>query len=238
MINGDAGWTGNYTVGGVQSTGDGWDMTHKGIKIMDPGEGAVTGVLVFNCTVENWRGEEIWDGGDSTGTVDIIQDTLISSDADAVSVSANLTVAYCTIGGTTAGDDVYQGVEDFACVTGEQTTVENCTIMDSSSASSVHGNGISLLGVPGTTGTVENSTIENTAPRDTLFRSRLERAGDGQHLFQQQQRDDRLGPGTLSAVPDGLRQYHDLRQQLQQLRCCFPEPVHQYIGFGDSPISC
>ena len=116
VINGDAGWTGNYTVGGVQSTGDGWDMTHKGIEIVD--QGHISSVLVFNGTVENWRGEEIYDGGDSTGTVNIIRDNLVSSDADAVSCSANVTVAYCTIGGTAAGSNVYQGVENFACTGG------------------------------------------------------------------------------------------------------------------------
>ncbi len=157
-VNGEAPWTGNYA---VANGGPGWDMTHKGLCVVATTNGGdITGTLVFNSTFQNWRGEEIWDGGDSRGTVQVIQDTLAGSNADAISISASVTAAYCTIG--TAAAPVYQGVENFASVAGEQTTIDHCTFTDNGLNDPSYGQSIALLGIPGTSATVSNNTIQGS----------------------------------------------------------------------------
>jgi hypothetical protein len=158
-IDGDAGYTGNSTVGGNTTTGDGWDMSHKAINM--GGENTINNVLVFNCTIDNWRGEEIYGGGNLIETVNIINDDLYGTNADAVSISGNVLIASTTIGGTATGDDVYNGVEDFALGAPQGTIIENSTIMDSSNASDPHGNGVAYLGLATSALTVTNTTFEN-----------------------------------------------------------------------------
>ena len=106
-IDGNAGWTGNYNVGGNATTGDGWDMSHKGIEMA----GGANDVLAFNITLQNWRGEEFYCGGDN-GAVSIVLSSLYSSDADAISCSADFFASNITIGGTTPGMSVYNGMEN------------------------------------------------------------------------------------------------------------------------------
>jgi hypothetical protein len=125
------------------------------------GHNTINGVLVFNCIVDNWRGEEIYGGGNLIGTVDIINDDLYGTNADAVSISGNVLIASTTIGGTAAGDDVYNGVEDFALGAPQGTVIENSTIIDSSNASNPHGNGIAYLGLATSALTITNTTFEN-----------------------------------------------------------------------------
>jgi hypothetical protein len=158
-VDGNAGYTGNSTVGGNTTTGDGWDMSHKGINL--GGHNTINGVLVFNCTFDNWRGEEIYGGGNLIGTVNIINDDLYGTNADAVSISGNVLIANTTMGGTAAGDDIYNGVEDFALGAPQGTIIENSTIICSSNASAPHGNGIAYLGLATSALTVTNTTFEN-----------------------------------------------------------------------------
>ncbi len=158
-INGNAGYTGNSTVGGNTTTGDGWDMSHKALNM--GGHNTISGVLVFNCTIDNWRGEELFGGGNLIGTVDIINDDLYGTNADAVSISGNVLIANTTMGGTAAGDDIYNGVEDFALGAPQQTVIENSTIICSSNAASPHGNGIAYLGLDTSSLVVSNTRFEN-----------------------------------------------------------------------------
>jgi hypothetical protein len=158
-IDGDAGYTGNSTVGGNTTTGDGWDMSHKAFNM--GGGHTINNVLVFNCIVDNWRGEEIYGGGNLIESVNIINDTLYGTNADAVSISGNVLIASTTIGGSAAGDDVYNGVEDFALGAPQGTVIENSTIMCSSSSSNLHGNGVAYLGLATSALTVTNTTFQN-----------------------------------------------------------------------------
>jgi hypothetical protein len=158
-IDGDAGYTGDSQVGGDPATGDGWDMTHKGIELT--GSGTFNNVLVFNCNVDNWRGEEIYAGGDNNGRLSIINCHLYSSNADAVSASANVYMNNDVIGGTTAGSDVYNGVEDFAMGAPEGTAIINSTISCSSNPANLHGNGVVFSGLATSDLVVEGTTLSN-----------------------------------------------------------------------------
>ncbi len=133
-INGDAPYTGNSEVGGDPATGDGWDMNHKGIR-MD-GANSIHGVLVFNSNLENWRGEEIYSGGNDR-SLDVINCRIVGSNASAVSCSAILLLDNVTIGGSGA-NAVYNGIENLSLI-GQSTTIANCTIQDA-------GNGLSIEG--------------------------------------------------------------------------------------------
>jgi hypothetical protein len=151
-INGQAGYTGNFEVGGDPTTGDGWDLNHKAIRMAGDFTN-ITGVLVFNCDIRNWRGEEVYGGGANIGTVDIINTRIRGTNGSAISFSASLTVDQCTIGGS-ASDQVYNGLEDL-CFNGQFNTIENSTIQDASV------NGLVFIGYPTASFTVSGCTIAN-----------------------------------------------------------------------------
>ncbi len=133
-IDGQAGYTGNFVVGGIPATGDGWDMTHKAI--MANGPNPITGVLVFNSTLSHWRGEEIF--GPNVDLA-VIRSTIQSTNASALSTSGPALIANSTIGGT--GDArVYNGVENFA-FPGNVQTIQDSNI-------SAVSNGIAFLSYP------------------------------------------------------------------------------------------
>ena len=155
-ITGNAGYTGNFTVGGVQSTGDGWDMTHKCIGLVGS---QPSDVLIFNCSLNKWRGEIVYGGGNQ-GTAYIINSHIFSSDASALSISANVLVNNSVVGGTNLNDDVYNGLENFCLGAPQQTVIQNCQIM-CGSPTNFHGNGIAYLGLPTSALLVEGSTIRN-----------------------------------------------------------------------------
>jgi parallel beta-helix repeat protein len=165
VIDGNLPYTGNSTVGGIRETGDGWDMTHKAITCNGPG--TVDQILIFNCAIKNWRGEEVYAGGSTIGRMNVINGSIRGCNASAMSCSANINIVGVAIGGTSAGDDVYNGVENFAFAPGQQTTLVNCTVQCSSRPKRVHGNGIVLLGnppwkgAPGTSATIKGCTIVN-----------------------------------------------------------------------------
>jgi parallel beta-helix repeat protein len=165
VIDGNLPYTGNSAVGGIRETGDGWDMSHKAITCNGPG--TVDQILIFNCAIKNWRGEEVYAGGSTIGRMHVINGSIRGCNASAMSCSANINVVGVAIGGTAAGDDVYNGVENFAFAPGQQTTLVNCTIQCSSKPKKVHGNGIVLLGnppwkgAPGTSATIKGCTIAN-----------------------------------------------------------------------------
>ena len=165
VIDGSLPYTGNSTVGGIRETGDGWDMSHKALACSGPG--TVDQILIFNCAIKNWRGEEVYAGGSTIGRINVINSSIRGCNASAVSCSANINLVGVAIGGTSAGDDVYNGVENFAFAPGQQTTLAHCTVQCSSSPQAVHGNGIVLLGNPakngdaGTSSTVKGCTIVN-----------------------------------------------------------------------------
>jgi hypothetical protein len=158
-INGNAGWTGNSTVGGVPSTGDGWDITHKCIQMT--GSKAIDAVLVFNCTLDNWRGEIVYAGGDNPGKISIVNSHIYGTNGSAISCSANTLISNTTVGGNTAGSDVYNGVENFCMGAPEQLVIQDSTFSCSSNPASLHGNGVVYLGLNTSSLLIERSAFVN-----------------------------------------------------------------------------
>jgi hypothetical protein len=158
-LDGNLGYTGNFTVGGVPSTGDGWDLTSKAIAL--DGDEPINNVLVFNTTIDNWRGEEVYAGGQYINQVFLINDDIYGTDGSAVSLSADLVINHTTIGGNQPGDDVYNAVENFDLGAPQQTLIQESTIEDSSNPNDLHGNGIVYLGLSSSSLVVQASTIED-----------------------------------------------------------------------------
>jgi len=158
-IDGNTGYTGNFTVGGNPTTGDGWDLTSKAISLN--GAYPVNNIVIENTTIDNWRGEEVYAGGTNVGSVSLIDDDIYGTNGDGVSVSGNLLVKGTTIGGSAPGDDVYNGLENFDLGSPQQTVIENSTIEVSSNPNDVHGDGIVYLGLSTSQLVVQDSTIAN-----------------------------------------------------------------------------
>jgi hypothetical protein len=158
-IDGNLGYTGNSTVGGIPATGDGWDLTSKAISLN--GSYPINNIVIENTTIDNWRGEEVYAGGLNIGSVSLIDDDFYGTNGSAVSVSGNLLINGTTIGGSAPGDDVYNGLENFDLGSPQQTIIQNSTIEDSSNPSAVHGNGIVYLGLSTSQLVVQGSTIDN-----------------------------------------------------------------------------
>ena len=219
-VCGNAGYTstgvGNPDTNPV--TGDGWDMTNKCICMT--GANTINNVLVFNCTLHDFRGEIVYQGGTNPGSVSIINCDIYGSNADGISCGSDMLVAYTTLGGDTPGSDLCNGVENFCMANPEQLVVEDCSISSSSSSNplDLHGNGIvymaptaCALSVTGCTITdcqfgIElayfghNITIENNAFSDNQER--------GHH-------DNCRVGADLCCLAAGLEQYHDFQQQLR-----------------------
>jgi hypothetical protein len=120
-FDGGAPATGNYTVGGIPATGDGWDMTHKCWLF---GGGKPFGAVVIKgCTAKNWRGEICYASLPAGATIALDTCTLDQSNADAVSCSAAVTISNSTI-----GPNVFQGCENQAVVDQHSLTISNSTI--------------------------------------------------------------------------------------------------------------
>src|SRR5262249_8699516 len=95
------------------------------------------------------------------GNVYLINDSIYGSNADAVSSSSNLLIADTTLGGTAAGQDVYNGVENFDLGAPQQTVIQDSTIMAGSDPSNPPRNGIAYIGLATSSLTVTNTQIEN-----------------------------------------------------------------------------
>lgn len=93
-INGSLdGYTGNKSFPANVFTGDGWDVTHKGI-LLDFGR-YVDDVLIDNVVVEDFRGELIYAGGMRVNHVTISNSTLQRANSSLLSMDGNLTVTNC-----------------------------------------------------------------------------------------------------------------------------------------------
>ena len=120
----------------------------------------IDNTLIFNCDVRNWRGEEIYAGGGTNlGDIDIIDCAITGTNGSAVSCTGSVLMSHSTIGGSNAGDDVYNGFENYL-FPGQTNLIEDSTIMCSSNPAALHGNGIVLIGDPAAVSiTVERCTI-------------------------------------------------------------------------------
>ncbi len=173
-------------------------------------------MLVFNCSLHDFRGEIVYAGGDDPGQVSVINSDIYGSNGSAVSMSADVLLSHDTIGGNSPGMDVYNGVENFCLGSPEKTVIENCSISCSSNPANLHGNGVVYLGLATSSLTVEGSTISDnqfgilfgqtgsnvTIQGDTFSNNA---AGDDHHIH-----------GYVSGRADRFQQFHDLRQHLRQ----------------------
>jgi Pectate lyase superfamily protein len=132
-INGQGGFTGDSTVGGITSNCDGWDMTHKGIDLA----GQTSGVTIKNSTVRNFRGEVVYSGVHYS-LVTLSETTIKGSNASAISVT-NLRANNITIGGSDS-DGVYNCSEGFS-FNGEAQRFSG-----TNSCSDASANGIVIIG--------------------------------------------------------------------------------------------
>lgn len=146
-IDGQAGYTGDFGVGGNVRTGDGWDMTHKAIRVTS---GTRMEVNIRGSTLKNWRGEIVW-AGNHNALVSTDGATLLSSNASAFSVT-HCRVKNSTLGGSGA-NRVYNGVENFSFA-GEGTVVSGSVI-------EAHSHGVVYIGQEGASCTIAHNTFQN-----------------------------------------------------------------------------
>jgi hypothetical protein len=93
LSGGTNGFTGNRIFPADTTTGDGWDITHKGI-VLDFDK-SLDNITIDSVYVHDFRGELIYAGGAGIGKVTISNTKLHSSNASMLSLDAELTVSNC-----------------------------------------------------------------------------------------------------------------------------------------------
>ena len=68
QLDGQSGWTGKYKWPAAPLTGDGWDITHKGIAMINT---QVNNVTLENVYVHRYKGEILYTGGMRVGNVTV-----------------------------------------------------------------------------------------------------------------------------------------------------------------------
>jgi hypothetical protein len=89
-LDGGAGFTGNFGFPANPATGDGWDITHKGIILSS--DSNVDGVTIERVWVHSYRGEVIYAGGSGLGQVSIRSVKSEDTNASTYNITANATV--------------------------------------------------------------------------------------------------------------------------------------------------
>jgi hypothetical protein len=130
----------DHTVGGVQATGDGWDMSHKGIII--GGAYAVPGFIIRNCYLDRFRGEIVYAGGTEPTEISVIETIIEECNA-----SAHACSAICLLD-QVVFRDVYNAVECYAVGVGQRITASHCTF-ERTSVTKPGTHGIVYEGRPG-----------------------------------------------------------------------------------------
>jgi hypothetical protein len=69
QLDGQSGYTGNHNWPADPATGDGWDITHKGIIVNQ--DGCADGIYLRDLYVHSYKGEVLYSGGLSTGKVEV-----------------------------------------------------------------------------------------------------------------------------------------------------------------------
>ncbi|MCP6759264.1 MAG: glycoside hydrolase family 55 protein [Fischerella sp. CENA71] len=93
LSGGTNGFTGNRVFPADPTTGDGWDISHKGI-VLDFNK-SLDNITIDSVYVHDFRGELIYAGGIWIGKVTISDSKLHSSNASMLSLDAELTVNHC-----------------------------------------------------------------------------------------------------------------------------------------------
>lgn len=124
-LDGNATYTGNNVFPANAGTGDGWDITHKGIWLQN--DTYIDGVTVQDCTVHGFRGEIVYAGGSLTGAVTARRNRLYDTNGDCWSVSGAVTFEdnVCFNAAAYAVEDAYYSArctyrrnEVYACLKG------------------------------------------------------------------------------------------------------------------------
>ena len=92
------GYTANRGFPAHTTTGDGWDITHKGICL--DFDRSLDNITIDRVSIHDFRGELIYAGGGSLGNVKITNCQLFNSNGSLLSLDANLTVSNCDFGRT------------------------------------------------------------------------------------------------------------------------------------------
>ncbi|MEH1819252.1 MAG: right-handed parallel beta-helix repeat-containing protein [Nostoc sp.] len=93
LQGGTTGFTGNNAWPANTKTGDGWDITHKGICL--DFDKHLDNITIDSVYVHDFRGEVIYNGGLWLGKLTISNTKLANSNGSMLSVDANLTVTNC-----------------------------------------------------------------------------------------------------------------------------------------------
>jgi hypothetical protein len=148
---GNAGYTGNSLVGGNPATGDGWDVSHKAIAFGN--HTPSTNVLIFNCKLRDWRGEEVYSGEAGSPSFYFVNSTASGSNASMISVPG-IAIESSQLGGLASVDKAYNGTECFPRIKGIGQSIRNSRIQGC-------GNGAVHLGLAGTFFKTENTLYDN-----------------------------------------------------------------------------
>jgi hypothetical protein len=92
------GYTANRGFPAHTTTGDGWDITHKGICL--DFDRSLDNITIDRVSVHDFRGELIYAGGGGVGNLKITNCQLFNSNGSLLSLDANLTVTNCDFGRT------------------------------------------------------------------------------------------------------------------------------------------
>lgn len=97
-LDGQAGWTGDYTIDYTNGSDLGWDMHHSGIVVST--DKYVDNVLLENIYVHHYRGEVMYVGGINTGKLTVRNVTSGNTNASCCNLAASeLLVENCDFGG-------------------------------------------------------------------------------------------------------------------------------------------
>lgn len=98
LSGGTTGFTGNRSFPANVTTGDGWDITHKGI-VLDFNK-YLDNITIDSVDVHDFRGELIYGGGNGIGKVTLYNSKLRNSNASLLSIEADITVNKSEFGKT------------------------------------------------------------------------------------------------------------------------------------------
>lgn len=135
-LDGGAGYTGNDNFPANTTTGDGWDITHKGVWFEQ--NLFYQNAEISNCIIRKFRGELVYSGGSNSGELRVSDCTLFSSNGDGISVSFALTAERNEI-----YDLAFSGLECFFYA-GSVKIIDN-NIHDCFNSAKSSGNGMSVI---------------------------------------------------------------------------------------------
>jgi hypothetical protein len=123
-MNGTAHCTHNNSFPADTSTGDGWDLTHKGIWMRN--DRNFDRIRISRCHVHGWKGEVIYYGGSGLGQYTVEDCMLFDTNGDCHSVSAS----WLTAVQNTAHTAATAGFEDVLPPGSRESTYSDNTIYD------------------------------------------------------------------------------------------------------------